>query len=75
MPEAIEIQIDHRCGVEGQDLAQEQSSDDGDAERLAELAAFAHADDQRDRAEQRRHGGHHDRPEAQQASLVDCIGR
>jgi hypothetical protein len=52
MPEAIEIQIDDGCGVERQDLAQHQSADDGDAERLAEFAAFAHADNQWHGAEQ-----------------------
>jgi hypothetical protein len=52
VPEAIEIEIDDRGGVERQDLAQHQSADDGDAERLAKLAALAHADDQRHRAEQ-----------------------
>src|SRR5665213_4307922 len=47
MPEAVEIEVHHRRGVEGQDLAQRQSADDGDSERMAELAAFAHPDDQR----------------------------
>ena len=48
-----------------------QAADHGDAERLAQLGAGARADRDRQRAEDRREGGHHDRPEAQQAGFAD----
>ena len=43
------------------------------AERLADLRAGAVAEHQRHAAEQRRRGGHHDRPEPQQRSLADRV--
>ena len=75
MPGAIEIEIDHWCGVERQNLAAYQPAEDGDAQGLAEFAAFAEPDHQWNRAEQGGHGGHHDRPEAPQAGFEDRIGR
>ena len=66
--EAVEIEIDHRRRVERQHLADHQPADDRDAERPAQLGAFAEADRQRQRAEHRRHRRHHDRAEAQQAA-------
>ena len=71
----IEGQVDDRRGVERQHLAHDQPADDGDAERAAQLAPTPRAERQRQRAQQRRHGGHHDRPEAQQAGLVDRVAR
>src|SRR3954451_6294584 len=58
VPGAVEIKIDHRGGVERQDLADDQPAEDGDAQGLAEFAAFSEPDHQRHRAEQGRHGGH-----------------
>ena len=69
----IEEQVDHRRGVERQHLADDQAAHDRDAERMPQLRPGAGAQRQRDAAEQRRHGGHHDRPEAQQAGLVDGL--
>jgi hypothetical protein len=69
----VEEQIDHRRGVERQHLADDQAADDGDAERLAQFRADAGAQRQRQAAEQRGEGGHHDRPEAQQARLIDRL--
>jgi len=46
-----------------------------DAQRLAQFGADAHADGQRQTAEQGGHGGHHDGPEAQQAGLIDRLNR
>ena len=74
-PEPIQIQIDDRRRVQRQHLADHQAADDGDAERSAQLRAGAAAERQRQRAQQRRHRGHHDRPEAQQAGLVDRLVR
>src|SRR5215475_5369618 len=56
VPGAIQIQIDHRGRIERQDLAQDQTAENGDAQRLAELTALPEADHQRQRAEQSRHG-------------------
>ena len=52
-----------------------QAADDGDAERLAQFRARAGAEGERQAAEQRGHGGHHDGAEAQQAGLVDGLAR
>ena len=72
--EAVEIEVDHRRRIERQDLADEQAADDRDAERLAQLRAVAEADRQRQGAQDRRHGGHQDGPEAQDGGLVDRLG-
>src|SRR5258708_26719113 len=75
VPDAIEIEIDDRRGIERQDLAEDQPAEDGNAERLAELAALTHADHQRHGAEQVGHGGHHDPPVAHQTSVLYGLGR
>jgi hypothetical protein len=36
--EAVEVEIDHGCGVERQYLAHDQAAHDGDAERPPQLA-------------------------------------
>ena len=53
----------------------DQAADHGVAERLAQLRAGAAPEHQRQRAEQRRHRRHHDRPEAQQAGLANRVVR
>ena len=73
--QAVEHQIDHRRGEQRQHLADDQAADDGDAQRPAQFRAGAVAQHQRQRAEQRRHRGHQDRPEAQQAGLMDRLAR
>eukprot|EP01022_Parablepharisma_sp_SALTPOND_P004192 TRINITY_DN118_c0_g1_i1.p1 TRINITY_DN118_c0_g1~~TRINITY_DN118_c0_g1_i1.p1 ORF type:complete len:1977 (+),score=693.89 TRINITY_DN118_c0_g1_i1:34526-40456(+) len=73
--QSFHVQVDHWRGVEREQLAHHQSADDGNAQRLAQLGAVAMADGQRDRAQQRRHGGHHDGTEAQLAGLEDGIAR
>ena len=73
--EAVEIKIDDRRGVEREELREQQAADDGDAERPAQFRAGAVFQGQRQRAEQRGHGGHHDRAETQQAGLVDGFFR
>ena len=75
LAEPVEEDVDDRRGVEGEDLAQQQSADHGDAQRTAQLRAEAGADGQRNAAQQRGHGGHHDGAEAQQAGFVDGFGR
>ncbi len=68
-------EVDDRRRVQRQDLAEDQPADHGDAQRPAQFRPDAGAQRQRDAAEQRRHGGHHDRPEPQQAGLVDRLQR
>ena len=73
--QAIEIEVDDRRREQREHLADDQAADDGDAERLAQFGAGAGTEHQRQRAEDRGHRGHHDRPEAQQAGLVDRVAR
>src|ERR1700754_4723827 len=40
-PQPINQEVDHGCGVEREDLRDEQPADDGDAERPAQLGAGA----------------------------------
>ena len=74
-PRRSKAEIDHRRREQRQHLADEQAADDGDAERMAQLGAGAGAEHQRQRAEERRQRRHQDRPEAQQAGLVDRLAR
>jgi len=74
-PETIEIEVDDRCSVEGQQLTDEQSPDDRNAERAAQFGALPKSDRQRQGAEHRRHCRHDDRPEALEAGSIDRIAR
>src|SRR5579871_5103038 len=71
----IEIEIDHWRNVEREELAHHQASDHRQSERLACIGAFTVAQRDRQRAEQRGDGGHHDRTEAQQAALPYRLAR
>src|SRR5229473_89264 len=73
--EPREGKVDHRRGEQGQHLADDQATDDGDAERMAQLRSGAGAEHQRQGAEQRRRRRHQNRAQAQQASLVDGLAR
>ena len=73
--EARKHQVDDRRRVEREELRDQQAAYDGDAERAAQFRPGADAHGQRQRAQQRRHGGHHDRPKAQQACLIDRFFR
>src|SRR5581483_6957804 len=74
--EAVEEQIDNGSRIEGEDLAEQQASDDGDSERAPQFRASPGAERQRNSAEQGRHRGHHNGPEAEQTGLVDgFLGR
>src|SRR6266481_2244274 len=75
MSDPVEREIDHRGRVEREDLAQNQAAYDGDSQGTAKLGAHAGAESQRQTAEQRGHGGHHDGPEAQKARFVDGVER
>ena len=72
--QVVKEDVDDRRGVEREHLAQQQAADHADAQRPAKLGADAGADGQRDAAQQRGHGGHHDGTEAQQAGFVDGVG-
>ena len=56
-------------------LAEDQSADDGDAQRTAQLRSGPDAQRQRNGTEQRRERRHHDRTEAQQAGFIDRVDR
>src|SRR6266850_3511573 len=58
--DAVKIEVDDRRDVERQELRHAQAADHRDAERLAQLGAGAGAERDRQRAEDRREGGHHD---------------
>src|SRR5258708_28692193 len=61
---AVEIEIDHRRGVERQQLAQRETADHGVAERLAQLRSGAVTERERNAREHRRRRRHQDRAEA-----------
>src|SRR6266478_4085526 len=61
--------------IEREQLAEEQSADNRDSERMAQFRPRAAAKRQRQSAEQCGHGGHHDRAETKQAGLVDGFFR
>src|SRR5262249_6659964 len=58
--QALEVEVNHGCYVERQNLRQTEAADHREAERHARAAAGAEADGDRQAAHQRRHGGHHD---------------
>src|SRR5207253_8886086 len=63
-------QVNNRRGIERQQLAYEQSADDRDSQWVPQLRASASPQRQWQSAQQRRHRGHHDGPETQQARLI-----
>src|SRR5438093_13045846 len=73
--EPIECQIDNWCRVQRKNLAEQQATDDGDAERPPQLIAGAAAECEGQSREERGDWRHHDRPETQQACLVDRVNR
>src|SRR5258708_7543289 len=73
--EPIECEINNRRGVKRQQLAENQAADNGDTEGPAQLRANASAERQRQAAEQRGHGGHHDGPRTKQACFIDGVER
>src|SRR6185437_3911227 len=71
--DALEIDIDHRRDEQRQSLRDEEAADHGQAQRAAQLRAFAQSDRDRQPAHDRGHRRHHDRPETQQAGFVDRV--
>src|SRR5690349_7510209 len=74
-PQPVEVEVDDRRREERQHLREDQPADDRDAQRAAQLAAGPEADRERQAAQERGHGGHGDRPEAQHAGLEDRVLR
>ena len=73
--QAVHVEIDDGSGEEREHLADDEATDDGDAEWLAKFGAGAAADGEWNCAEQRGHGGHHDGTETQDASFVNGVNR
>ena len=71
----VEIEIDDRRGEQRQRLADDEAADHGITERLPDLRAGPRAKHEWHAAEHRRHGGHHDRPEAQKCGATDGVMR
>src|SRR5580704_1517008 len=69
----IERKINDRGGVEGQHLAENQATDNGDAEGFAKFGTGSGAQGERQSAEECRHGGHEDWPKTQNACLEDGV--
>ena len=70
-----EQQIYHRRRVEREKLRNQQTSDDRDAERTAELRSRPDANGQGQSAQQSRHGRHHDRAKTEKTRLVNRLLR
>jgi hypothetical protein len=68
-----EVKINDGGRVKREPLAQQQTANDRIAERPPKFGAGARAEHQREAAEESRHGGHHDRPEAKQTRLIDRV--
>ncbi len=73
--QAVEFEVDHRGGVERERLADDQSSGDGDAQRLAQLGAVAGDEGQRQSRAQRGQRGHEDGAQPQRGGLIDGVAR
>src|ERR1700678_3844833 len=71
----VEEDVNHWRGVKGKHLAEDESPNHRDTQRPPEFGTEPGAEGQRESAEQRRHGSHHDGPEAQQRRLIDSIRR
>src|SRR3954470_4148080 len=72
---ALEVDVDDRRDVQGKHLRDDEAADDRKAEGLAYLATGPQAERDRKSADERRERGHHDRAEANDARLVDRLGR
>ena len=66
---AVQVGVDHRRDVERQKLRNQKAARHRQAQGTARFRARACAKRDGQRAHQGRHGGHHDRAEAQQASF------
>src|SRR5204863_1949943 len=69
----VEIDINDWGQIERDGLREDHAADDYEAERLAGFTARAEADGDRDCAEERCRGGHHDRTESRDATGEDRL--
>ena len=74
-PQPVDQEIDHRRRVKRQDLRDEQSADDGDAERPAQLGAGTGCKNPWYACEQRGDGGHQNGTKPRAARLENRIRR
>src|ERR1700733_15120533 len=64
-----------RRGEEREHLRHQQSTDDRIAQRLPDFGPGSGPEHERNAAEQRAHGGHQNRPEAEEARVMDRVLR
>src|SRR5579864_1135648 len=69
--ETVEVEVDHRRGEKRQQLAEQQSANNGNAQRMTQFRSCASAEGQRHAAEHGRHSGHQDGPETEKTRLID----
>src|SRR5437773_6855338 len=65
--ERLQVKINNRCDIKCQELGNNQAPNYRQTQRTTRFAAGAQTKGNRQRAHQRRHRGHHDRAEPQQA--------
>src|SRR5262249_23400557 len=73
--QTIKPQVNDRGRVKRKQLAQQQSADDSDTQRMAQLGSCTGTQRQRHSSQQGRHRRHHDRTESKQTGLIDCLLR
>src|SRR5665213_1296394 len=73
MGKPVHEDIYDRCRVQRQRLADNQSADHGDAKRPPQFRSRAGTEGQRQAAQQRRHGGHHNRTKTKQTGLINRV--
>ena len=73
--EAVHVDVDDGRGEEREHLADDEATDDGDAEGAAKLGADAGAESERQSAEEGGHGSHQNGAEAQEAGFVNGVER
>src|ERR1051325_9023456 len=69
--DSIQIQVNHRRGVKGYELRQQQSANNSNAHRAPEFRTLAVLERKGQGTQQSGHGGHHNRPEPKQTRLVN----
>src|SRR5439155_1276037 len=71
----LEVRVVDRRQIEGHELREEEPAHDRQAERAPRLRPRAEPERDRQGPEEGGHGRHHDRPETDQAALVDGVER
>ena len=68
--ETFHVQVDDGRCIEGQELAENKSSDDGHSEGLARFGSISPADNQGNSSEDSGHGGHENGTDTQHTCCV-----